>query len=96
MAFYGTERAIMKLPVIHNEGIMFVAERNLGVIDFAVTRAIPELQEEYDLINAKLIAEHIGCEQTAVYRSMSRLREAGRLRRGRGAARRGGYRYIVC
>lgn len=72
---------------------MFMPEKNLGIGEFAVSRAIQELREQHDFISARMIAEHIGCEQTAVYRAMKNLKAAGKLRRGKGSARKGGYKY---
>lgn len=72
---------------------MFMATMNLGITDYAVSRAIQELQKEHDLISARMIAEKINGEQTAVYRSIKTLKEADLLEVKAGSNRAGGYRY---
>lgn len=72
---------------------MFMAEKNLGLSDFAVSRAIKELRENHRLINADMIAEYIGCSRDTVYRSMRRLKQAGKLEQGAGSITQGGYEY---
>ncbi|MEM9954349.1 MAG: hypothetical protein AAF846_22250 [Chloroflexota bacterium] len=68
-------------------------ERNLGITDYAVSRAIMELHQQYELINAQMIAERINGERTAVYRSIRTLREADLLEIKYGSSRAGGFRY---
>lgn len=72
---------------------MFMPNKNLGITDFAVSRAIMELHEEHDLINAQMIADKINGEETAVYRSLKNLKEAGLVSVCGGSRRAGGYRY---
>jgi predicted transcriptional regulator len=74
---------------------MFMPERNLGISEFAVSRAIMELNQQHERLTATMIAEHIGCEKTAVYRAIARLKEAGKLLRGEGSPKAGGYRYVI-
>lgn len=72
---------------------MFMAEKNLGLSDFAVSRAINELREQYRFLSAHMVAEYIGCSPDTVYRSMRRLKEAGKLKQGAGSITQGGYEY---
>lgn len=72
---------------------MYMEQKNLGITDYAVSRAIMELQDQHDVINADMIAEHINGERTAVYRSMRKLKQAKFLVRGDGSPRAGGYQY---
>ncbi len=74
---------------------MFMATKNLGVMDNAVLNAINELHEEYELIGARKIAVHIDVCDKTVYRSLKRLRAAGYIKRGDGASKKGGYHYHV-
>lgn len=74
---------------------MFMAERNVGLAEYAITRAIPELQAQSELISYTDIAEHIGCGYATVHRSVKRLLDAGTLIRVYGSTRNGGYRYTI-
>jgi predicted transcriptional regulator len=74
---------------------MFMDQLNLGAIEFAVSRAIPELHEDHDYISARQIADHIGCERTCIYRAIRRLKAAGRLQRLEYKPRNGGSKYHV-
>lgn len=73
---------------------MFIPELNVGLSDYAVTRAIPELQCERHLITLDDIANHIGCSRSTVERAIATLRRAGRIRRVDGSRSRG-YRYEI-
>lgn len=72
---------------------MFVMSLNTGISEFAVSRAIIELQQHHDLITAEMIADHIGGGVATVYRSIQNLEKSGLLIRERGSSRQGGYRY---
>lgn len=72
---------------------MFMPTKNLGITDYAVSRAIMELHKKHELINARMIAEHINGEQTAVYRSLKTLKNADLVRVVDGSARAGGFKY---
>lgn len=72
---------------------MFMAALNLSITDYAVSRAIMELHQEHEYINAQMIAEKINGEQTAVYRSFKNLKDAKLLRVSGGSARTGGFIY---
>jgi DNA-binding MarR family transcriptional regulator len=74
---------------------MFMPDKNLGMPEYAVSRAIEELSEEHVYINASLIADHIGCVPKTVYRAMKRLEKANKLTRLEGSPSHGGYRYVV-
>jgi len=74
---------------------MFMATKNLGVMDQAILNAIAELHKEHDLISARKIASYINVSDKTVYRSLQRLRAAGMVQRGCGAPKKGGYRYDV-
>lgn len=74
---------------------MFMPDQNQGLSEFAVIRAIPELQQKHEFISASLIADYIGCGESTVYRAMKNLMQAGLLTRLDGATRIGGYQYRV-
>lgn len=67
--------------------------KNLSITDYAVSRAIMELHENHDLINARMIADHINAGTTAVYSSIANLKKAELLHIKGGSARSGGFRY---
>ena len=69
---------------------MFLPEQNLGVSDYAVSRAIPELHEHLEFIKPEDVARHINGSRSTVYRAIDNLKAAGILvcvetRRGQGA-----------
>ena len=72
---------------------MFLPEQNLGISDFAVSRAIPELHQEQDYISRQDIAHHIGGSIRTVDRAIKNLTAAGKLQRLERS--KGGYRYHV-
>lgn len=72
---------------------MFQMSKNLSITDYAVSRAIKELHQEHELINAKMIANHINGGKTAVYDSLSNLKQANLLKIKDGSARAGGFIY---
>lgn len=65
---------------------------DMGLSDFAVTRAIKELAVEQSSFGCAEIASYIGCSKRTVERCLPRLIEAGMIVRAGGSARTG-YRY---
>ena len=55
---------------------MYMPEQNFSPLDFAVSRAIPELHEEKEYISGEMIAEHIGCTSRSVYKSLRWMKSA--------------------
>ncbi len=72
---------------------MFMPELNLGLSEYAVSRAIPELHREHDYISRHDIAARIGCSSRTVERAIANLIEAGVIERCERS--KGGYRYYV-
>jgi predicted transcriptional regulator len=72
---------------------MFMAERNLSITDYAVSRAIMELNKCHELITAEMIAEHINGGASTVYRSLKHLKDSNLVQVSGGSSRNGGYRY---
>lgn len=72
---------------------MFMASKNFGAMEFAVTRAIRELREDHEFISSFMIAEHISSHPITVQRSLRRLIRAGMVIRGDGSPAQRGFRY---
>ena len=70
--------------------MMYILTRDMNATDFAVTRAVQEL-EHLSTQSAEIIAKHCWSERKSVERSLRRLIRAGLVVRT-GCARRG-YRY---
>ena len=82
--------------MVNVEVIMFDPRANVGMSDYAVTRAIPELHRDRHFITEEQIAAHIGCGTSTVKRALTTLMASGRVIRVEKNPRRGGSRYIVC
>lgn len=74
---------------------MYMPELDMGLPDFAVSRAIPELHKQKQYITIADIAKHIGCSERTVQRAIMKLEAAKRLTRLDGGRKQGGYRYHV-
>lgn len=73
---------------------MFTMASNLGISDYAVRMAIKELQAQGCIyISASALAEEIRCDRNCVHRSLRRLMEAKKIKRGQGGRKEGGYQY---
>lgn len=73
-----------------------MSEWNLGLREYAVSRAIIELRETHEYINAEMIADHIRCSTRTVYSALTVLQSAKQVRRGQCAnlhGGKGGYAY---
>lgn len=75
--------------------IMFAAENNIGLSEYAVRCALLELKCEEQQVSMRQVAAHIKCSESTVKRAMSRLMAADLLERLDGSRRGGGYRYAV-
>jgi predicted transcriptional regulator len=71
----------------------YQAYLNMGITEYAVSRAIMELQKEHNLISYKMIADRIGGGTTAVGESVKHMMKSQTLIRIEGSSRAGGYRY---
>lgn len=65
----------------------------MGITEYAVSRAIIELQSEKRLITFDMIADRIGGGKTSVNDAIVRMLQSGALVRIDGSPRAGGYRY---
>jgi predicted transcriptional regulator len=74
---------------------MYMPELDMGLPDYAVSRAIPELDGGERYITIEDIAHHIGCSTRTVQRAIAKLMAANRLKRLDGGVKQGGYRYHV-
>lgn len=74
---------------------MFRRELNMGLPDYAVSRAIPELRGDEQPITYQQIAVHIGCSRATVERAMRNLMDAGHVVRLDDSKFRGPSRYRV-
>lgn len=59
---------------------MYRIEKDMGIAEFAVSRAIEELSNKKVCFSQKDIAEHIGCSEPTVNRTCRRLLRAGSIR----------------
>lgn len=71
---------------------MYQLALDMGLVDFAITRAIDELSRKHERFNAQDIAAYIGCGEATVKRNLPRLRNAGIITRIKNAN--GGHRYV--
>lgn len=74
---------------------MFTARNNLGLSEYAVSRALLELNCQEEYIPIRSVANHIGCSIRTVERALKRLMEAEVVVRIDGNNRLGGHRYHV-
>lgn len=74
---------------------MFSESLNLGLPEYAVSRAILELHETQEFVSARDIAGLLNCSEKTVYRALERLRSANKVRRMEGSPTWRGYRYDV-
>lgn len=65
----------------------------MRMTEYAVSRAIIELQQKHQLISYEMVANHIGSSVNTVGTSVIRMMECGALIRLHGSTRAGGYRY---
>lgn len=54
---------------------------DVGITDYAVSRAIMELNKHHDRYSSEEIAQHIGCSVVTVRRTLPRLIKAKRVTR---------------
>lgn len=66
---------------------------DMGVVDFAVKAAIKDLSDGSKPLTAERIANHIGCHDSTVRRTLPRLIEAGVIIRH--GSKRNGYWYEI-
>lgn len=74
--------------------IMYQPHLNMGITEYAVSRAILELQEEHHHISYEMIADRIGGGVSTVGKTVTHMIRCGMLRRVSGSTRAGGYRYV--
>ncbi len=74
---------------------MFDPGRNMGLSEFAVSRALVEMNSEREYVSVAVIAAHVGCSDRTVKRAMKRLIDANAIVRLDGSTSKGGYRYDV-
>lgn len=65
----------------------------LAMREYAIIRAIDELQSDNDVITYDQIAEHIGAHRNTVLRSIQWLKDNSVITIVDGSNRAGGYRY---
>ena len=70
-------------------------ERNIGIAEYAVMKALDELQSDVNKISSTDIADLISCDRKTVQRAIRSLIAAGKVRRGDGSSRQGGFQYHV-
>ena len=74
---------------------MYDPKANMGLPEFAVSRALIELQSEREYVSIAAVASHVGCSTRTVKRAMKRLIETNTIVRLDGSRSKGGYRYNV-
>jgi predicted transcriptional regulator len=67
----------------------------MGLSEFAISRALLELQCDREYISIAMVATHVGCSNRTVKRAMKRLIESNTVVRLDGCRTKGGYRYDV-
>lgn len=70
---------------------MYQLVKDMSLREYAVSRAVREMEDEFEIFTQADIAEHIGCSLRTVQEAMSRLLDAGTIIRF-GSAR-NGFRY---